>query len=118
MPWLVDRDGKFIKGCCENTPIPEDLIQVPGPPEDGRQRWDFERQAWLPFERPYDERRALELEKIPVKDQLDACYKLAALVLPLLELEPDINAPVDTPQGLVARIGKIKADNPKPPEGK
>lgn len=68
--YFVDSNGRFLGGFSDAEP-PENSIEVPSPPDDGRQKWDGAQ--WLPLEaEPITPEQTIKLFTAAVQSYMDA----------------------------------------------
>ena len=101
--FFVDPDGNYLGGFDGADPPPL-AIEVPGPPDDGRQKWSGT--EWLPYQRPYDDARRAAYPALG--DQLDAILKgFNTMRLGGQNLPDDLDS-------IINQWLAVKAEHPKP----
>jgi hypothetical protein len=51
--YAVQPDGTGFETFV-GLPVPEGMVAVPSPPDNGRDTWDFVTEAWVPYKEPAD----------------------------------------------------------------
>lgn len=91
--FYVNGNGDYLGGFAGVDIKPSDAIEVPEAPEDARQKWDFNNNSWIPFEKNCRELRRLEYDKqgVSIEEMTHLLWEKA--------IGADVEADIDALQG-------------------